>query len=75
MTIHEKLKQRLELFNDTDELVSISIDILQELKGVVPEQKLYYLRELLENTAGLYDLSKSSTRAVKALERGVNNNE
>ena len=74
LTLHEKLKNRLEIFDDSQDLIEAARVITHELKeiGSCSNEQLYILEELISNVSGLQDLAASSIRAVKALDRPSN---
>ena len=71
LTLHEKLKNRLAIFDDSKDLIEASRAITHKLKAndSCGTEQLYVLEELISNVSGLEDLAASAIRAVKALER------
>ena len=71
LTLHEKLKNRLAVFDDSQALIEAARVITHELKETdyCGTEQLYVLEELISNVSGLEDLASSAIRAVKALER------
>ena len=47
----------LELFNDNDELIGATYELIDRLGDKLSAGDSYTLNEMLENTQGLYDLA------------------